>query len=174
MTIKLINPTLTHLQKVPSIHGQELKGWYDIQRQIFQKMDNSQMELDINRAIHKPIFLQKSAEKNIFLNNLPVLFGILHNRFSVSQLIQPLTVLTMDNEQLDMGVIFFETVELISRQKKLLNVKQLSKQIAPLLTKEQWQSILGHTKLTQNKFYPLIGISSATAHSYKEESDGRE
>lgn len=165
MTIKLTNSSLIHLQKLPSNYAEELKEWYDIQRQIFQKMEKTQLELEINRGIHKPIFLQKSATQNLFLNNFPVLFAILHNHISASQLIQPLTILTVENEKLDIGMIFFETVELISRQKKLLNARQLCKQMASLLTKEQWQSILGHPKLTQNKFYPLIGISTATAYS---------
>lgn len=173
MTIKLSNPTLIHLQKLPSIHTEELKQWYDIQRQIFQKMENPQLELEISRAIHKPIFIQKSAEQNLFLNNFTVLFAILRNHFSDSQLIQPLTVLTVDNDKLEVGMIFFETVELISRQSKLLDVKQLCKQIAPLLSKQQWQSILGHPKLTQNKFYPLVGMSIATAYNGKEKSDAK-
>lgn len=177
MTIKLSNSTLIHLQKLPSIHAEELKQWYDIQRQIFQKMENPQLELEISRAIHKPIFIQKSAEQNLFMNNFTVLFAILRNHFSDSQLIQPLTVLTLDDEQLDAGMIFCETIELIARQKKLLNVddelERLRRQIASLLTKEQWQSIVGHPKLTQNKFYPLVGMSIATAYNGKEKSDAK-
>ena len=150
MTIKLSNPTLIYFQKFPSNHAEELKEWYDIQCQIFQKMDDLQLEVEINRAIQKPIFLQKSANQNTFLNNLPVLFAILNNYFASSQLVRPLTVLTFDDEQLDAGMIFFETIELIARQKKLLNVddelERLRRQIASLLTKEQWQSIVGHPK----------------------------
>lgn len=174
MTIKLTNPTVTHLQKSLSTHAVELKGWYDIQCQIFQKMDETQLGQEINRAIHKPIFLQKSAKQNNFLNNLPVLYAILNNGFSESQLVQPLTVLTVDNETLNEAMIFFETIELIARQKKLLDVEQLRRQLACLLTKEYWQSIVGHPKLTQNKFYPLLGMSIATAYNTKEDNDGRE
>lgn len=182
MTIKLSNPTLIYLQKLTSNHADELKQWYDIQCQIFQKMDDLQLEVEINRAIQKPIFLQKSANQNTFLNNLPVLFAILNNYFASSyfarsQLVRPLTVLTFDDEQLDEGMIFFETIELIARQKKLLNVddefERLRRQIASLLTKEQWQSIVGHPKLTQNKFYPLLGMSIATAYNGKEKSDAK-
>ena len=122
MSIKLSNPTLIYFQKFPSNHAEELKEWYDIQCQIFQKMDDLQLGLEINRAIQKPIFLQKSANQNTFLNNLPVLFAILNNYFASSQLVRPLTVLTFDDEQLDAGMIFFETIELINKKKKLLNV----------------------------------------------------
>ena len=177
MIIKLSNPTLIYLQKLTSNHADELKQWYDIQCQIFQKMDDLQLEVEINRAIQKPIFLQKSANQNTFLNNLPVLLAILNNYFASSQLVRPLTVLTFDDEQLDAGMIFFETIELIARQKKLLNVddelERLRRQIASLLTKEQWQSIIGHPKLTQNKFYPLLGMSIATAYNGKDKSDAK-
>ena len=70
MSIKLSNPTLIYFQKFPSNHAEELKEWYDIQCQIFQKMDDLQLEVEINRAIQKPIFLQKSANQNTFLNNI--------------------------------------------------------------------------------------------------------
>ena len=177
MSIKLSNPTLIYFQKFPSNHAEELKEWYDIQCQIFQKMDDLQLEVEINRAIQKPIFLQKSANQNTFLNNFTVLFAILNNNFASSQLVRPLTVLTLDDEQLDAGIIFFETIELIARQKKLLNVddelERLRRQIASLLTKEQWQSIVGHPKLIQNKFYPLLGMSIATAYNGKEKSDAK-
>ena len=182
MTIKLSNPTLIYLQKLTSNHADELKQWYDIQRQILQTMEETQLELEISRAIHKPIFIQKSANQNTFLNNFSVLFAILNNYFASSyfassQLVRPLTVLTFDDEQLDEGMIFFETIELIARQKKLLNVddelERLRRQIASLLTKEQWQSIVGHPKLTQNKFYPLLGMSIATAYNGKEKSDAK-
>ena len=177
MSIKLSNPTLIYFQKFPSNHAEELKEWYDIQCQIFQKMDDLQLGLEINRAIQKPIFLQKSANQNTFLNNLPVLFAILNNYFASSQLVRPLTVLTFDDEQLDAGMIFFFFFLIIARQKKLLNVddelERLRRQIASLLTKEQWQSIVGHPKLTQNKFYPLLGMSIATAYNGKEKSDAK-
>lgn len=107
MTIKLSNPTLIYLQKLTSNHADELKQWYDIQRQILQTMEETQLELEISRAIHKPIFIQKSANQNTFLNNLPVLFAILNNYFASSQLVRPLTVLTFDDEQLDAGMILF-------------------------------------------------------------------
>ena len=84
MTIKLSNPTLIHLQKLTSSHADELKQWYDIQRQIFQTIAETQLELEISRAIHQPIFLQKSAEQNLFLNNFTVLFAILNNNFASS------------------------------------------------------------------------------------------
>ncbi|GGM06439.1 hypothetical protein GCM10010099_23160 [Streptomyces cinereus] len=177
MTIKLSNPTLIHLQKLTSSYAEEFKQWYDIQRQIFQTMAETQLELEISRAIHQPIFLQKSAEQNLFLNNFTVLFAILNNNFASSQLVRPLTVLTLDDEQLDAGMIFFETIELIARQKKLLNfddeLERLRRQIASLLTKEQWQSIVGRPKLTQNKFYPLLGMSIATAYNGKGKSDAK-
>ena len=177
MSIKLSNPTLIYFQKFPSNYAEELKEWYDIQCQIFQKMDDLQLEVEINRAIQKPIFLQKSANQNTFLNNLPVLLAILNNYFASSQLVRPLTVLTFDDEQLDAGMIFFETIELKKKKKKLLNVddelERLRRQIASLLTKEQWQSIIGHPKLTQNKFYPLLGMSIATAYNGKEKSDAK-
>ena len=177
MSIKLSNPTLIYFQKFPSNHAEELKEWYDIQCQIFQKMDDLQLEVEINRAIQKPIFLQKSANQNTFLNNLPVLFAILNNYFASSQLVRPLTVLTFDDEQLDARMIFLETIELIARQKKWLNVddelERLRRQIASLLTKEQWQSIVGHPKLAQKKFYPLLGMSIATAYNGKEKSDAK-
>nr|WP_186008008.1 hypothetical protein [Moraxella osloensis] len=51
MSIKLSNPTLIYFQKFPSNHAEELKEWYDIQCQIFQKMDDLQLEVEINRAI---------------------------------------------------------------------------------------------------------------------------
>ena len=109
--------------------------------------------------------------------NITVLFAILNNYFASSQLVRPLTVLTFDDEQLDARMIFFETIELIARQKKLLNVddelERLRRQIASLLTKEQWQSIVGHPKLTQKKFYPLLGMSIATAYNGKEKSDAK-
>ena len=177
MSIKLSNPTLIYFQKFPSNHAEELKEWYDIQCQIFQKMDDLQLEVENKRTIQKPKYLQKATKQNTFLNNLPVLFAILNNYFASSQLVRPLTVLTFDDEQLDAGMIFFETIELIARQKKLLNVddelERLRRQIASLLTKEQWQSIVGHPKLTQNKFYPLLGMSIATAYNGKEKSDAK-
>lgn len=178
MSIRFTHPTLQAFQNRPSTFDKGLEGWYDIYLTILPKIDEASLTQEIHRAISKPIFIQKSDKQNLFLNNFMLLMAITSQYpLSQTQLNRPLTLFILENETLDIGVIFYETIELIGRQKKALNnkdlkLKDLKESISKLLTQQQCQSLFNEKKLTIDQFALLIQTAKATIHLPKDKGLG--
>lgn len=170
MSVRLTHPTLQALQNRHSTFAEGLENWHEIYLTILSKLNNTALIQEINRAISKPIFIQKSDEQNLFLNNFMLLIAITSQYpLSQTQLNRPLTLFILENETLDIGVIFYETIELIGRQKKALNdkdlkLKDLKESISKLLTQQQCQSLFNEKKLTIEQFALLTQTAKSTIH----------
>lgn len=170
MSVRLTHPTLQALQNRPSTFAEGLGNWHEIYLTILPKLNNTSLIQEINRAISKPLFIQKSNEQNLFLNNFMLLIAITSQYpLSQTQLNHPLTLFILENETLDIGVIFYETIELIGRQKKALNdkdlkLKDLKESISQLLTQQQCQALFNEKKLTIDQFALLTQTAKSTIH----------
>lgn len=165
MSIRLTHPTLQALQIRPSTFAEEFEDWYGIYLTILSELDDISLNQEINRAISKPIFIQKFEGQNLFLNNFMLLTAIISQHpLTQNQLNRPLLLFTLENEILEIGVIFYETIELIGRQKKHLNLKDLKEALSRLLTKEQCQILFNEKKLTIDQFALLIQTAKSTIH----------
>lgn len=170
MSVKLSSPNLSTLPRNFTSYAVGLKVWFEIYRTIFSKLTSSELEKEIDRAIEKPVFVERIGNNTLFLNNLLLLSAIVaQHSFTQHQHLKSLTILTLANENLDIGMVFYETIELIERQKKLLKKYhlELCEKMADALTTKQCQTLFDCNKLTQERFLQLIHSSSTTAHRNK-------
>lgn len=173
MSTKLTNPTITKLAKTFHLsYGEGLENWFLLYSDIFSQLPQERAEQEVRRGFFKPIFLDVQENDTLkmgkFINNFSLLWSVISQYVLPSDLTaQKLMVVELRNETVKQDYLLYETLELIQRHTKVLDPHLLYHKLVPLIDNTQCQRCFNRPKFTQDLFYQLIGISTATAHNKK-------
>ena len=124
----LLSPLIVDLFKIYTEH-------------IRPVIDSDNLKLEQRRALFKPTLIVKSDKKQLLANNFELYHLIKSHNLDQDTLKQNVLVSSLTEEESNLGIAFFELIEIISRYKAILDLRVIYTKINNILTKDMTQKL---------------------------------
>ena len=151
----LISPVIADLFK---IYAADIRPFLD-------KGKNKPLKLEQRRALFRPTILVKSDKKQLLANNFELYYLIKSHNLDQDTLKQNVLVSSLTEEESNLGIAFFELIEIISRYKAILDLRVIYTKINNILTKDMTQKLFKKDIFSIITFCALIGITERAYHA---------
>ena len=128
-------------------------------------IDSDNLKLEQRRALFKPTLIVKSDKKQLLANNFELYHLIKSHNLDQDTLKQNVLVSSLTEEESNLGIAFFELIEIISRYKAILDLRVIYTKINNILTKDMTQKLFKKNIFSIITFCTLIGITDRAYHA---------
>ena len=128
-------------------------------------IDSDNLKLEQRRALFKPTLIVKSDKKQLLANNFELYHLIKSHNLDQDTLKQNVLVSSLTEEESNLGIAFFELIEIISRYKAILDLRVIYIKINNILTKDMTQKLFKKNIFSIITFCTLIGITDRAYHA---------
>lgn len=128
-------------------------------------IDSDNLKLEQRRALFKPTLIVKSDKKQLLANNFELYYLIKSHNLDQDTLKQNVLVSSLTEEESNLGIAFFELIEIISRYKAILDLRVIYTKINNILTKDMTQKLFKKDIFSIITFCALIGITERAYHA---------
>ena len=149
----LISPVIADLFK---IYAEDIRPFLD---------QDKNLKLEQRRALFKLTILVKSDKKQLLANNFELYYLIKSHNLDQDTLKQNVLVSSLTEEESNLGIAFFELIEIISRYKAILDLRVIYTKINNILTKDMTQKLFKKNDFSIITFCTLIGITDRAYHA---------
>lgn len=148
----LISPLIVDLFKIYTEH-------------IRPVIDSDNLKLEQRRALFKPTLIVKSDKKQLLANNFELYHLIKSHNLDQDTLKQNVLVSSLTEEESNLGIAFFELIEITSRYKAILDLSIIYTKLNNILTKDMTQKLFKKNIFSIITFCTLIGITDRAYHA---------
>lgn len=148
----LLSPLIVDLFKIYTEH-------------IRPVIDSDNLKLEQRRALFKPTLIVKSDKKQLLANNFELYHLIKSHNLDQDTLKQNVLVSSLTEEESNLGIAFFELIEITSRYKAILDLSIIYTKLNNILTKDMTQKLFKKNIFSIITFCTLIGITDRAYHA---------
>ena len=148
----LLSPLIVDLFKIYTEH-------------IRPVIDSDNLKLEQRRALFKPTLIIKSDKKQLLANNFELYHLIKSHNLDQDTLKQNVLVSSLTEEESNLGIAFFELIEITSRYKAILDLSIIYTKLNNILTKDMTQKLFKKNIFSIITFCTLIGITDRAYHA---------
>ncbi|WP_413500113.1 hypothetical protein [Psychrobacter maritimus] len=128
-------------------------------------IDSDNLKLEQRRALFKPTLIVKSDKKQLLANNFELYHLIKSHNLDQDTLKQNVLVSSLTEEESNLGIAFFELIEITSRYKAILDLSIIYTKLNNILTKDMTQKLFKKNIFSIITFCTLIGITDRAYHA---------
>ncbi len=133
-------------------------------RPVLDKQKDKHLKLEQRRALFKPTLIVKSEKKQLLANNFELYYLIKSNNLDQGTLKQNVLVSSLTEDECNLGIAFFELIDITSRHKAILDLSIIYTKLNNILTKDMTQKLLKKNIFSIKTFCALIGITERAYH----------
>lgn len=160
--------TIAKLQKKGVLISPIIANLFEIYtayiRPVLVKQKDKHLKLEQRRALFKPTLIVKSEKKQLLANNFELYYLIKSNNLDQGSLKQNVLVSSLTEDECNLGIAFFELIEITSRHKAILDLSIIYTKLNNILTKDMTQKLLKKNIFSIRTFCALIGITERAYH----------
>lgn len=149
----LISPVIADLFK---IYAEDIRPFLD---------QDKNLKLEQRRALFKLTILVKNDKKQLLANNFELYYLIKSHNLDQGTLKQNILVRSLTEDECNLGIAFFELIDITSRHKAILDLSIIYTKLNNILTKDMTQKLLKKNIFSIITFCTLIGITDRAYHS---------
>lgn len=160
--------TIAKLQKKGVLISPIIANLFEIYtayiRPVLVNQKDKHLKLEQRRALFKPTLIVKSEKKQLLANNFELYYLIKSNNLDQGSLKQNVLVSSLTEDECNLGIAFFELIEITSRHKAILDLSIIYTKLNNILTKDMTQKLLKKNIFSIRTFCALIGITERAYH----------
>lgn len=134
-------------------------------RPVLEKQKDKPLKLEQRRALFRPTILVKSDKKQLLANNFELYYLIKSHNLDQGTLKQNILVSSLTEDECNLGIAFFELIDITSRHKAILDLRVIYTKINNILTKDMTQKLFKKDIFSIITFCALIGITERAYHA---------
>ena len=158
--------TIAKLQKKGVLFSPLIVNLFKMYTELIRPViDSDNLKLEQRRALFKPTLIVKSDKKQLLANNFELYHLIKSHNLDQDTLKQNVLVSSLTEEESNLGIAFFELIEITSRYKAILDLSIIYTKLNNILTKDMTQKLFKKNIFSIITFCTLIGITDRAYHA---------